>query len=259
MNKGLFTRIVNEAKPLCEEITMHLMGEPLAHPEFAELIGFCADNDVRINLTTNGTLLHKTQFEILTNPAIRQINFSLHSFWANQRQQTLDQYLNDIFRFVDFAMNERPDLYINFRLWNLDGTSSTDHQKNNQLLEKIEKHFALSINRNVDPSWKKSKRLINRLYAHFDSLFEWPNLLQNDIKLNGTCHGMRSHIGIHADGTVVPCCLDKEAVIALGNITQSPLQDIITSPRALAIKHGFEKHKRVEDLCQKCTFIDRFG
>ena len=105
----------------------------------------------------------------------------------------------------------------------------------------------------------KSKKLIGRLYLHFDSHFEWPSW---DLPNNGPvgrCHALSTHIGIHADGTVVPCCLDKEAKIPLGNCLETELTDILDSDRARNIKDGFNRGIRVEKLCQHCSFINRFG
>jgi radical SAM protein with 4Fe4S-binding SPASM domain len=65
-------------------------------------------------------------------------------------------------------------------------------------------------------------------------------------------------MGILADGTVVPCCLDKEGVINLGNCGSKRLDHIMRSPRAKAIREGFKNGILVEDLCRKCTYIERF-
>jgi radical SAM protein with 4Fe4S-binding SPASM domain len=65
-------------------------------------------------------------------------------------------------------------------------------------------------------------------------------------------------MGILADGTVVPCCLDKEGVINLGNCSAKRIDHIMRSPRAKALRDGFKNGILVEDLCRKCTYIERF-
>ena len=60
------------------------------------------------------------------------------------------------------------------------------------------------------------------------------------------------------DGTVVPCCLDGEGIINLGNIHTSKFSEIIGSERACNIVKGFKRRETVEELCQKCTFRERF-
>ena len=73
-----------------------------------------------------------------------------------------------------------------------------------------------------------------------------------------SCHGLGDHFGILCDGTVVPCCLDSDGMISLGNIFQEELSDILSSPRAKAIADGFRQRKAVESLCRRCGYATRF-
>ena len=99
----------------------------------------------------------------------------------------------------------------------------------------------------------------NKLYLHFDTEFIWPDLKLPILGQKGTCYGLSSHFGILADGTVVPCCLDKEAAIPLGKIQDTPILEILNSERAKSILKGFQNNKLVENLCQRCQYIERFG
>lgn len=261
MSLPLFKKILHEVSPFTEEVCLHLMGEPLAHPEFEQIIAITEENfqksGVQVNLTTNGILLNRFKELVLKSQSIRQINFSIHSFQDNFKDRDITPYLNDILVFSDEAMQARDDFYINYRLWNI--------QKNNQqadenfpLIQKMAKHFNSEIKSEVDVSSIKSKRIYKKIYFHFDSRFVWPSPHLPKLSENGFCHGMSSHLGIHADGTVVPCCLDKEAVINLGNLNQITLTEILASKRAQSIKEGFRQKKLVEDLCQRCPYIKRF-
>ena len=60
------------------------------------------------------------------------------------------------------------------------------------------------------------------------------------------------------DGTVVPCCLDHEGDIPLGNLFTQSLEEILSSPRAQAIYEGFSGRRVVEELCRKCGYARRF-
>ena len=73
-----------------------------------------------------------------------------------------------------------------------------------------------------------------------------------------TCRGLLDHFGILSDGTVVPCCLDSDGIINLGNVFEEELADILASPRARAIPEGFRRRKAVEDLCRRCGFAQKF-
>jgi radical SAM protein with 4Fe4S-binding SPASM domain len=65
---------------------------------------------------------------------------------------------------------------------------------------------------------------------------------------------MRDQFGILCDGSVVPCCLDSEGVITLGNVFEQDLAQILNTPRARAIADGFARRTAVEDLCRRCGY-----
>lgn len=252
----VFENILLQIKPFTERVCFHLMGEPTLHPKFSKLIEIAEQVNVPVEITTNATLLNEEIASALLNPILVQVNFSLQSFFDNFASADPMVYLRKIFEFTKRAFDLRPDLYLNYRLWNLGDDSQTT---NEFVLKQIEEEFNVSLNRNVDPGFRKSKKIKNRLYLHFDQRFEWPSL-KSPIKSNlGTCYGTRDHIGIHANGSVVPCCLDKEATLDLGNIHETNLQNILESRRFIEIKQGFEAGVLIEELCQRCDYVQRFS
>lgn len=260
MSAQEFQAVITKVKNSTQEIALHLMGEPLAHPEFQKIIEICHKENVLVNLTTNGTHLKRYPRQLFFQPCIKQINFSIHSFKDNFADKDIGPYLESILEFSTQALSECPELYINYRLWNL---ASKDNQNdaNVEILDTIQTYFQVPINSRIHVSLNKSKKIIGRVYFHFDTRFDWPSLPpKNDVHASqGFCYGLKSHIGIHADGTVVPCCLDKEAVINLGNIHKSSLEDIKNSPRAKSITDGFARYEVVEELCKGCTYRNRFS
>lgn len=258
LSKEQFRKILREVIPHTDQVCLHLMGEPLAHPEFAEILEICNEEKAVIHLTTNGTFLNKFGFEIfLKASSLRQINFSLHSFKDNFPDKDIRPYLFDILEFSKQALNERPELYINYRLWNLAATTESN-QSNQEIIDHITEYFQISVNERVNVALNKSKNLIGRIYFHFDTRFDWPSFNDPIRSQFGFCHALSQQIGIHADGTVVPCCFDKEAGIPLGNVLEQSFESVLNSPRLKKIRDGFQKHLLVEDLCQRCTYITRF-
>ena len=258
MDLDLFREIVKQVAPLTELICLHLMGEPLVHPELPAMVEICEEYQTNIFLVTNGVLMRPDKFELLLHPRFYQINFSLHSYFDNFPEQEGSRYLQRIFDFSERAMIERPQLYLNYRLWNLQQPRS-DSKANKSLLERVAERFDFTVPEVMNVRDKKSFRVKGRLYLHFDTEFIWPALDLPVLGERGTCYGLRSHFGILVDGTVVPCCLDKEAAIPLGNINQTPVTEILASPRSSAIVKGFQEKRLVESLCQRCQYIERFG
>lgn len=129
---------------------------------------------------------------------------------------------------------------------------------NETLFERLSKAFEVSLS--LDDIYlerQKSIRLASKVLLHFDEYFEWPSL-NNRIYGDGTCHGLKSHIAVLASGKVVPCCLDCDGIIALGDLHQNSLETILKGERAQAMLNGFKEGRAVEALCQKCSYKDRF-
>ena len=250
-----FENIVKQVASLTEEICLHLMGEPFMHPKFSEIIKICEPFGTKVQLTTNGMEINKFTDVILNSTAIKQVNFSVQCFKDNFTDKSLNNYLQNIMEFIVRANELRPNMYINLRLWNI-GDNSND---NEEVLLFIEDFFKIKIKRAVNVAGIKSKRIWNQLSLHFDSRFEWPSLDGTYKSTKGTCYGLKGHFGVLVDGTVVPCCLDKEGQIPLGNCLTQDLNSILKSPRATKIRDGFDEGVLVEDLCQHCSYIKRFS
>lgn len=254
----LFRRIIEQVAPITEQVCFHLMGDPLVHPQLKELVEIAYEFKTKIFFVTNGVLLKEKQSDLLLHPAFRQVNFSLHSFNDNFPGRDPSDYLRRIFNYTDSALRLRPDLYINFRLWNLNEPRGTT-TKNQAMLKRISEHFAVEIDAKIDVRQQKGLRIKDRLFMHFDTEFVWPSMDLPALGSQGSCYGLSSHFGILVDGTVVPCCLDKEGSIPLGNIQNENIMDILNSQRSQNILIGFRNRKLVEGLCQRCQYIERFN
>lgn len=257
MAPELFEKIIRQIAPLTEQVCFHLMGDPLVHPQLSDLVKICNDHSVKIFLVTNGVLLREKTASLLLDPAFRQVNFSLHSFADNYGEKDPTAYLEKIFHFTEEAFRLRPDLYLNFRLWNLQNARG-ELSANHEILRRIEARFGEVPRGEIDVRQQKSFRLKNRLYLHFDTEFTWPSLDLPVLGNRGSCYGLTSHFGILVDGTVVPCCLDKEGKIPLGNLQTEQIEEILNGERAQKVLRGFKNQNLVEELCQRCNYIERF-
>lgn len=255
-----FQYILDEVGPFTKEVVLHLLGEPLGHPEFKGILEVASRSGVPVNVVTNGILLHGDRPELLLKPIVRQVSFSLQSFESNFPGRDPKVYVDRIYRFIQQALELRPDLYINLRFWDLSGFGAVDTSRNQTMRDYLADvlHFSWS-DINVDLRRRKNWRLTGRLYLHFDSRFEWPHM-SNPIRQEvGTCQALKGHIGIHADGTVVPCCLDHKGDLPLGNLFKESLHSILSSPRAVKMRQGFDQGILTEELCKRCGFIERFS
>lgn len=254
-----FNHILDEIRPHTKYIYLHVKGEPLLHPRLHELLDAAHAKGFRVNITTNGTLITKQRPKIIGKPAIRQMNFSLHSFDGHEGSENREKYLGDILDFVKDEQNK--NVIFSFRLWNLQRENQTeiDKRKNAETLEILEKEFNLpyKIEERVEPG--KGIKIASNVYLNQDHEFRWPSLFEKADEGKGFCHALRTHAAILVDGTVVPCCLDGEGVINLGNVHEQKFGDIVEGERATNLVDGFSRREAVEELCKKCGFRQKFG
>ena len=255
-----FRHILDEIKPHTDSIYLHVKGEPLLHPRIDELLDISAEKGFKVNITSNGTLLHKNREKLLNKPALRQMNFSLHSFDGHEGSTDKEGYVRKVVSFAKEAARDHGVL-ISFRLWNLteDNATNLARRRNRDILEMIEREFELDYR--IEEEFRRGKgiKLAERIYLNQDHEFKWPKLTEEEDLGRGFCHALRNQAGVLVDGTVVPCCLDGEGVINLGNIHEKPFSEIIEGERANRMYDGFSRREVVEELCRKCGYRQRFN
>lgn len=240
-----FTKAAAEARGFGEYLYFHLMGEPLLHPKLGDFLRIAVDLGFKVILTTNGTLLEKCADILINSPALHKISISLHSFEANVKNISFDEYLSSCFSFCRRAA-EKGKIAV-MRLWNNGGADKL----NEDILKLMYKYFG------EDAEWKEIRsgyRIREFIYLEWGDKFDWPDENSDVCSTAHSCYGLRDQIGILSDGSVVPCCLDADGAITLGNVFETSLDDILTSPRAVALKRSFETRQITEKLCQRCGY-----
>ena len=245
MTEGEYARVLEQLSGKTQYIYHHLMGEPLTHPLLPRFIQMARQADFRPMLTTNGTLLD-TRGEPLLDKGLHKVNISLHSF-EGDRPDFHRQYIEKIAAFSEKA--NQAGTIISLRLWN----NGFDNGKNQITLSLLQEQLPGQWSENT-----RGYRIRDRLFLEWGDRFDWPDLNAPNYGNQVSCYGLRHQFGILSDGTVVPCCLDSEGSIALGNVFREDLADILSSPRAKAIADGFRCRTATEELCRRCGYAQRF-
>ena len=256
MDSKLFDACIAGAQEIgATNVYFHVLGEPTLHPGFVHYLKKLEQTPLKLTLTTNGTTIERNGRQILASSAVRQVNFSTHAY-AEFPCETAERYLQNVLDFCRIATIERPDLYINLRLWNVGADEATPW--NSYMLGRIRETFGIEVTPGHFCSRHKSFNITGRLYLHEDTRFEWPSLETRGERVAGTCRALDTHVAILHDGRVVACCLDHSGQITLGNIAKQSLAEIIDSPLARDIREGFAQHELRHPFCQTCTFCKRF-
>jgi len=237
--------ILGELHGVTKYIYFHLMGEPLCHSELPGYIAYATSLGFKCAVTTNGTLLPLRREELLSS-GVYKINVSLHSFEDGSLQDR-EKYLSDCLDFADEA--SRRGILVILRLWN-----GGECDENAPTLQRLRERFS-------DGEWvigARGARIRDKLHLEYGERFDWPDIRAPYLGKDAFCYGLSDHFGILADGSVVPCCLDADGEITLGNIHSESLADILSSARAERIVEGFKCKTAVEELCQRCGYSRRF-
>jgi len=252
MSLAEFEMVAHRVKGYAENYYLHVLGEPLLHPQIKEILDITENIGLPTNITTNGTLINDKQEILLHAPSLKKVSISLHSFESAQRDKNMSDYITNCINYSKIAAQHSKITV--FRLWNLDGNETKGE---NQLNEEI-----VTALKNAFPNeWKKcfnGYKLQNYIFLEYGEKFNWPDLNEKDYGDKGFCYGLRSQIAVLVNGTVVPCCLDSEGDISLGNIFENSLEEIIKSDRATQMNKGFTARKVTEELCRKCGYANRF-
>jgi radical SAM protein with 4Fe4S-binding SPASM domain len=246
-----FSEILKKIHPFTDYIYLHVLGEPLLHPQFANILKIAGDQKINVNITTNGTLIKKQKETLLKFP-IRQINISLHDAEESISVENQDEYLNEI---LAFSSEISEKTYVNLRLWN-EGVNES-REFNRLFINKICDYYGKSTEEIIPNEKDSGIKLADHIFFQPAPRFGWPDGEKQINKEEKTCYALRDHIAILAEGTVVPCCLDADAHIVLGNIFTHELDEILQSERAQKMRQGFFQGKITERFCESCGFILR--
>lgn len=245
MSAEEFTFILDALTEQTKYIYYHLMGEPLTHPLLPLFIKLAGERGYKSIITTNGTLLSKRGEELLA-AGVHKVNISLHSF-ENGTAEDHKRYLQEL---ADFAKTAAAQgTIVALRLWNKGHDGGKNELTLNLLKDQIPGDWTANTH---------GIRIRDRIFLEWGERFEWPD---SGAEVKGTqfsCYGLKDHFGILSDGTIVPCCLDSDGTIALGNIFYDDIRSVLHSERALRIVKGFQRREAAEDLCRRCGYAQRF-
>ena len=244
-----FTLAAKKLQGVVKYLYFHVMGEPLLHEKLPEFLDIAGELGFRVCLTTNGTLLGRRGETLLAHSALHKVSVSLHSMEGNGVTD-LRAYLDTVWTFAQKA--SQGGVIVALRLWNIGGKDEKNEEILDFLKEKLGEH-PLSRPQPREGNWKLSERL----YLEQAERFEWPDLSAAEEKVR-FCLGLREQIAVLCDGTVVPCCLDHEGDIPLGNLFTEELGEILNSARAKALYDGFSCGRPSEELCRRCGYATRF-
>lgn len=249
MTKEEFDTLTDKLQGKAKYLYFHLMGEPTLHPLLPEFLDIARAKGFLPVITTNGSLLSSKGDDLFDHIPYK-ISISLHAPEANSAFDD-ERYLASC---IDFAKKAaKKECIVALRLWNLGSDAD-----NSDILATLHEAFPGEW---VPIRGGSGERMAHKIFLEWGERFEWPDAeaKESDEVAPAFCYALRDHVGVLVDGSVVPCCLDADGSITLGNLFDEDLEEIVSSPRAKAIYDGFSRRRAVEPLCRSCGFIKRFN
>lgn len=237
MTVELFESSAAQAAALAEVVSLHLLGEPLTHSRFPEILRACSRRGLKVNLVTNGLLLDSYPRELFAEPCLSQLSVSLHALSCLPEAERGPA----LARLAAFAAARPAGLTVGFRLRAAEKDS---------FYESVLDGLLAAFGAEAQPG-ARYVRLAEGVFLNFGGLFAWPGAAGAARKKG--CLGLRHNFGILSDGRVVPCCADHDGALALGSVKERPLEEILGSPAAAVLREGLVSGE-LPGHCASCGF-----
>ncbi|WP_208348494.1 radical SAM/SPASM domain-containing protein [Helicobacter pylori] len=244
----LFEKVCKEVAPLTPIITLHVLGDPCKLKNLNRYLSTAKRFSLKVDLVTSGVYLH--DFETLLQDVIYQISISLDAGLDHHNKLNQHRYIQKILEFCRYKCEKNSEVFLNLRIQ--DGTLDKHQNLIKPFLESFE---CISLETLISQG---RARLFKKSFLNIQKTFKWPNLnapnpLNQESKIP-YCYGLIKQVAILSNGVVVPCCMDTQAHINLGDLNHMPLKDILNSQKSIAIKTHFLKGETLELLCKNCSY-----
>ncbi len=282
MSLELFQKIINEIaeNQIADYVSFHVMGEPLLHPQFLQMLEYASLKNMKIHLITNISLLNDASIDaMLRNVAILEL--SLQSFDESSFAQrgaaalTYGDYIAIVKKLLHRKLEMGAPARINVSLMENSANAAKGFPSHIKVLDgdtSLQTHLktywydffkTLSFDFGVNLSMPATVVVRNFSHEFLPGItiatryaMNWANSITESEHvfpaLFAKCNGLSGQLGILWNGDVVPCCADFEAKIVLGNCTHTQLKAIVTTKQALTIKHGLCKGVLHHEQCKRC-------
>jgi MoaA/NifB/PqqE/SkfB family radical SAM enzyme len=283
MPLSVFKRIVDQVSEnrLSDCIMLHVLGEPLLYADVISAVRYASARQLKVIITTNGSLLNKDMIEALNDSGLYSMDISLQLFGSNRHESRhaglpFQDYYRHIMGSVQ-VIREQTDIQlivkimntVSGRLFSFDRPIAFAQQGRefrmlvHQLIMDIYKAMRFDIHeqevadklRNMTLNSAVRIRLAERLFVFVQLFMDWGNAFCESKVYPakfGSCSFAFTTPAVLSDGSVVMCCADYDGHTTLGHVDEGPLALILNSDRTRYLWEGFEKNRLRHPYCQRC-------
>lgn len=226
MDFKLFKKVIDE-NPNVEFGLFFNWGEPTLNPKIFEMLEYAKNKGVKTFITTNLTKLDtKEKMKRFLKCNLTRITISLDGFEESYTKirgydyNIIEKRIKELIKLRD-EMNLKTKIDINM-----------------VIMPETEKH--------VPEFYKKWSKIVDRIQIQ-------PNISFTPRKRKSRCKEFwRGNLIVLWDGKVVPCCVDYEGEMILGDANKEKLSCIWNSQKAKQLRKMHNK-KIFPKVCQNCN------
>jgi MoaA/NifB/PqqE/SkfB family radical SAM enzyme len=284
MDFSLFKKIVDEISDegITDTLAYYLMGEPLLYPQIFEAIEYAKERGLKVEITTNGSLLTDAVIEELVNReldilviSVVTVNDKEHKF-RNSRI-TFENYYRRILRSVKLIRRLSSKLRIELRLINtytkrfFDVERDIDLGEDRKMFKEDLSRFIINLSEIIekDVPRKNLRKVLKKINFRSEQILwlqektgvfirpfvDWGNAFNNRRIYPcrfGYCGLAFTNMGVLSNGDMVICCGDYDGNTSLGSLRDHGITQLLNSKMARKIMEGFYNYKIYHHHCRRC-------
>ena len=252
-----YTLEIDELKKLFNEFEENKLdailfsnSEPLLYKKFPEVLDLAAKAGIMDQfLFTNGTLLNKKNSEIILNSSLTRLFVSLDA----ATESTYDKVRIPVNKKI-LKTNRLTSIETNIKNF----VSLRKELKKQLPLTRVS-FVALESNfHEVDQFIEKWIDIVDTVEIQkensinfYDDLHKKKYDSSKLVLSEYNCNEPWGQVGIHADGTVGPCCNTVGRNLPVGNVLKQPLKEIWQNEKMKEIREGF-RNNNPNIICKLC-------
>lgn len=257
LDERLFTKVIDELKDTLTYLTFYFQGEPYLHPKFLSLVRYAADRRIFTSTSTNAHYLNDANARATIESGLDRLIISIDG----TTQETYESYrvggnLEKVIEGTRRVLHWRKQLKASATqvVFQFLVVKPNEHQVNDvrALARKLGVDNVLFKTAQVYDYQNGSDLIpLNDHYSRYKVNADGTYSIKNSM--DNHCWKMWQSCVITWDGKVVPCCFDKDAHHAMGDLNNSSFREIWTSDKYNEFRSTLLRSRSEVEMCRNCT------
>lgn len=249
-----FEKIIDKVCKKTFYLNLYFQGEPMLYPNIEEMILYAKAKKMFVFMSTNAHFLSQSPAQKIKNAKLDKLIISLDGFDQHSYQQyrvggTFEKVMDGINEMVRAKGESKTPLIIAQILLLKSTENSLDTIKSLAIdagVDEVEfkkaQFYAPNDANALLPSNPKYLRYL------YNSENGW--VLKNQQKKG--CNRLWSSSVVTWNGDVLPCCYDKDADFAVGNILENDFEVLVKNEKTRNFRKNVLKSRKNYDICKNC-------